>query len=277
VHNSYPREGRSVRRTGDKDFQVQGVTLQLATITGLEAEEELPQILKNLSSFIELHNKGYILFHRSLFDWLSGWDEELDQPQAGDFYISLKRGYEQWATFFWSLYISGQLTYLILRYLPIYLARAQHWDDLSELLSDLKYIEICSSEGLIHNLIKNYLDVLASEDIPDKDRKKIQEFKKFVVNQAHILRKYPQLTIQQAINQPDSTLPSQAGKDFMKITDFSRLWIEWINKPQERNPCILTFTGHSHRVYGCAFSPDGTKCGNQCRDQDLYRTFSLGG
>jgi len=45
------------------------------------------------------------------------------------------------------------------------------------------------------------------------------------------LRKYPQLTIQQAINQPDSTLPSQVGKDILKqlkVTPKIVLRLRWI-------------------------------------------------
>jgi len=133
------------------------------------------------------------------------------------------------------------------------------WEELVKLLTDLKYIETCSKYGVLYSLIRNYSDILASDGIPKKFRKKIQEFKQFVISQAHILRKYPQLTFQQAINQPDIFATSQAGKEINKIGEFSYSYLEWVNKPQFLDPCILTLEGHSKGVSGCAFSPDGTK------------------
>ena len=152
------------------------------------------------------------------------------------------------------------------------LRKAKMWKTLEKNLTDLEFIEAKCTALMIEDLLIDYnrsLDDWPSKDMPDEIGKNINEFKQFVFNQAHILRKYPNLTIQQALNQPDSTLPSEAGKDFIKIHDFSRLWIEWVNKPQERDPCITTFTGHSLEVEGCTFSPDGAKVVSASRDTTL--------
>ena len=147
------------------------------------------------------------------------------------------------------------------------LRKAKMWKNLENILTSLEFIEAKCTAIMTEDLLINYNQSL--DDLPEKYRKSIQEFKQFLTNQAHILRKYPHLTVQQAINQPDNTLLSQAGKDYIKLTDFSQPWIEWINKPQERDPCILTFTGHSRWVYGCAFSPDGTKVLSSSYDKSL--------
>ena len=47
-----------------------------------------------------------------------------------------------------------------------------------KLLSDRDYIKICFNKGEIFNLDKNYLDSLASEDIPEKNKKKIKHWYK---------------------------------------------------------------------------------------------------
>ena len=38
----------------------------------------------------------YAFFHKSLFDWLTGWDIQLDRPFAGSYYVSLKQGNRGW-------------------------------------------------------------------------------------------------------------------------------------------------------------------------------------
>jgi len=152
------------------------------------------------------------------------------------------------------------------------LRKAKMWEKLENYLTNLEFIEAKCTAVMTEDLLIDYnqaLDDLTSKAISDEYRKNIQEFKQFLVNQAYFLREYPHLTVQQAINQPDSTMPSQAGKDFIKLTDFSRPWIEWINKPKERDPWILTFTGHSSEVSGCAFSPDGSRVVSASWDNTL--------
>jgi len=208
-----------------------------------------------LGSFLEISDGKITLFHKSINEWLTS-----DQTDIG-FYISSKKGHKYLANQGWKIYESdiNSLHLYFLTHLPLHLLEIEEWEKIDRLLSDLRYIERCSAEGALHDLIKNYLDILSSKELPNKYKKKLIEFKQFVFNQAHVLRKYPHLTVQQAINQPDSTVPSQAGKDIIKFRTFTQPWMEWKNKPQERDPCILTFTGHSSSVNGCAFSPDGTK------------------
>ena len=65
---------------------------QLAALSGLDPEEEVPLILARLASFLPFRDRTYALFHRSLFEWLTEWDSEQDQPVAGPYHISLKKG-----------------------------------------------------------------------------------------------------------------------------------------------------------------------------------------
>jgi len=218
-----------------------------------------------LGSFLEIIDGKISLFHRSLIEWLTN-----DQTDI-KFFISSKKGHENLANQGWKIYESdiNNLNLYFLTHLPLHLLKLEEWDKIDKLLSDLRYIERCSNEGLLYDLIKSYLDVLSLKDLPNDNRKKIHEFKQFVSNQAYILQKYPHLTVQQAINQPDNNVVSQTGKDFIKLTGFSQPWIEWVNKPQERDPCIFTFTGHSSAVWGCAFSPDGKKVVSASHDKTL--------
>ena len=47
---------------------------QIAAASGLDAEEELPSILSRLASFVPASEGRYAFFHKSLSDWLTGWD-----------------------------------------------------------------------------------------------------------------------------------------------------------------------------------------------------------
>ena len=64
----------------------------IATATGLDPEEQLPLILGRLSSFVPPCEGRYTIFHKSLFDWLTGWDLQHDQPLAGLYHVSLENG-----------------------------------------------------------------------------------------------------------------------------------------------------------------------------------------
>jgi hypothetical protein len=59
---------------------------QIAAVTGLDAEKELPPLLGRLSAFVPVRDGRYSLFHRSLFEWLTGCDTQQDQAFAGPSY-----------------------------------------------------------------------------------------------------------------------------------------------------------------------------------------------
>jgi hypothetical protein len=65
---------------------------QIAAATGLDPEGEFFPLLARLASFVPPCAGRYAFFHRSLFDWLTGWDTQEDRPLAGPYYVSLKKG-----------------------------------------------------------------------------------------------------------------------------------------------------------------------------------------
>ncbi|GAG77589.1 unnamed protein product, partial [marine sediment metagenome] len=156
-----------------------------------------------LGSLLEISDGKITLFHKSIIEWLTS-----DQTDI-KFYISSKKGEENLANQGWKICESdiNNLHLYFLTHLPLHLLKLEEWDKIDKLLSDLRYIERCSAEGLIYDLIKNYSDVISSKELPDKYLKNLEEFKQFIFNQAHILKQYPHLTVQQALNQPDSSLP----------------------------------------------------------------------
>lgn len=234
------------------------------------SEFEIRKSMQKLASYFPERNKCYHVYHKSLKDWLLG-----DVGQDLTYQVDLEGGHRFIARYLQKIYKDRRTDKFMLNNLPQHLLALEEWDDIVELLSDLRHIGSYFREGEAHTLIKNYLDVLSSENMPDMYRKKIEEFKQFVINQAHIFRQYPQLTIQQALNQVDTSIPSQTGKELLELINYSHSWIEWVNKPQERDPCILTLIWHSERPYlskwvsSCKFSPDGSQLIAGSRDYTL--------
>ena len=83
--------------------------------------------------------------------------------------------------------------------------------------------------------------------------KGLSEFADFVRRQAHILSGQPSQVFQKAANEPDAFAPAIAARSQWEAETNKRPWIQWVNKPQHQDPCLMTFPG----VNGCAFSPDG--------------------
>ncbi|MFX1478033.1 MAG: NB-ARC domain-containing protein [Promethearchaeota archaeon] len=234
-------------------------------INGLK-ERDARQLLINLKNLSLLRLEGrspncLVSLHDLQYDFLCTTINDLKELR-----MTLLMAYKEKCPKGWH---TGPNDGYFFQHIGYIMAKLNCWQELVKTLTDFNFIETCSRNGVIHTLINNYSEILASDDLPKKFRRKIDEFKQFLVNQTYNLQKYPYLTIQQAINHPDSTLPSQIGKEIIKLNNFSQSWIEWINKPQKLDPCILTFFGHTDWVWAVDFSPDGTKVISASSDMTL--------
>eukprot|EP01119_Soliformovum_irregulare_P015829 TRINITY_DN4519_c0_g1_i1.p1 TRINITY_DN4519_c0_g1~~TRINITY_DN4519_c0_g1_i1.p1 ORF type:complete len:1529 (-),score=494.33 TRINITY_DN4519_c0_g1_i1:1256-5488(-) len=123
--------------------------------------------------------------------------------------------------------------------LPHHLIKAKMWKVVDQTLCSLTFIETKCTLGLAFDLNGDYVEA-CSEDVNwkggDKERDHVEQFFKFFQANSHILSQNPDLTYQQAINQPDSTSPHVTAAS----TKYTRPYLEWINKPQVEDACRLT-------------------------------------
>ena len=122
---------------------------QLAFATGLDAETELPPILRRLDEFVPLRDGRYQVFHQSLIDWLTH-----ESRRGLPYCVSRRRGHGQLAQRGMEEYRRGarQLSRYALRHLPAHLTGGERWDDLVALLTDLFYLEAKTQAGWVFEL-----------------------------------------------------------------------------------------------------------------------------
>ena len=116
---------------------------QIAAASGLDAEEDLPLALSRLASFVPASEGRYAFFHKSLSDWLTGWDNRQDQPFAGSYHLNLEKGSVRLANWCWAEYQRGSLNIssYSLRHLPAHLHQVGRDEALRNVLSDFNFLQ----------------------------------------------------------------------------------------------------------------------------------------
>ena len=144
---------------------------QLAALSGLDGEGEVPVILARLASFLPFRDRTYVLFHRSLFEWLTEWDSQQDQPVAGPYHISLKRGRSRLADWCFVEYKRDPANAPIycLKHLIAHLHEVGRDDEVKATLLDFNFLEAKFSATDADALIADY-DYLPE----DKDLQLVQ-------------------------------------------------------------------------------------------------------
>ncbi|MFZ2959468.1 MAG: AAA family ATPase [Candidatus Ozemobacteraceae bacterium] len=133
---------------------------------------------------------------------------------------------------------------------------AGRWMEAQVLLSDLDYIRCkCETESAT-DLIADYQRYL--ESAPEKHHTtQIEDFSRFVQSQMHVLKRFPALTTQQALNQPPASAPAKVAHGFDTEKQDAPPTFLWLNRPLFHDPATLTLTDPTRGTRNCAWSHDG--------------------
>jgi WD40 repeat protein len=115
---------------------------ELAAVTGLDPLVRLPPLLGHVASFVPARDGRYALFHKSLHEWLTGWDAQHDQPLAGRYHISVTKGQAQLAEWCWADYHRRRenASRYCLQHLASHLNESSRRADLEQTLSSFDWI-----------------------------------------------------------------------------------------------------------------------------------------
>jgi WD40 repeat protein/serine/threonine protein kinase len=226
---------------------------QIAAATNLDPEDELLRILSRLAPFVPAFEGRYSLFHKSLVDWLTGWDRSRDQPLAGAYHVNLQKGSAQLADWSWAEYQneSSQISTYCLRHLPAHLHQVARSQLLSRVLSDFHFIQAKLEATDASALIADYDYLPAKADL--------QLVQLAIQLSAHVLaRDYRQLG-----SQLIGRLLGTAAPDIqalLKGADENNWpWIRPLTPSltPPGGPLIRTFNGHTAWVHCVALTSDG--------------------
>ena len=227
---------------------------QIAAATDLDPEEELPPILSRLASFVPPSQGRYALFHKSLFDWLTGWDVQQDQPFAAEYHVNLQKGQARLADLCWAEYQRGHsnISPYCIRHLPTHLYQLSRGQHLSIALTDFDFLQAKLEATDASALIADY------EYLPvNADLRLVQLA---IQLSAHVLaRDYPQLAGQLTGRLLGNSTPDiQAvlkGAAETKVCPWLKPLRSSLAPPG--GALIRTLEGHTSWVHAVALTPDG--------------------
>jgi WD40 repeat protein/tRNA A-37 threonylcarbamoyl transferase component Bud32 len=239
---------------------------QLAAITGLDAEAELPPILVRLASFVPAIDGRYAFFHLSLVDWLTSWDTQLDRPVAGLYHVSLKKGHRQLADWCWAAYKRDplKLPLYCLRHLPRHLYQADRIDEARTALLDFNFLQAKLEANDVSEVLTDY-KYLANET----DLRLVQSALRL---SAHVLpRDARQLAGQLTGRLLGSMTP--AINTLLKQAAGKQTW-PWLRPLRPGltppgGPLVAVLEGHKHEVTAVAVMPEGCRAVSGSGDRTL--------
>ena len=229
---------------------------QIAAAAGLDAEEELPPILSRLASFVPASAGRYAFFHKSLFDWLTGWDIRQDQPFAGPYHVNLQKGWIRLANWCWAEYqrSPSNISPYCLRHVAAHLHQVGRDEILWTVLRDFNFLQNKLEATDASALIADY------EYLPEgTDLRLVQ---KTIWLSAHTLtRDHQQLAGQLIGRLLGNSEPNI--QVLLKGAGESKAW-PWLlpltaSLPPPGGPLIRTFEGHTSWVHTVKITPDGRR------------------
>jgi WD40 repeat protein len=229
---------------------------QIAAVTGLDAEKELPPLLGRLAAFLPVREGHYSLFHRSLFEWLTGWDAQQDQSFAGPYHVSLQDGLKRLVDWGWAEYKHGvqNASLYCLRHLVAHLHEADRNDQARTVLLDFHWLQAKLEASDVNALIADY-DYLPED-------KNLQLVQSAIRLSAHVVARDPRLLAGQLIGRllGDTSSEIQALLN-EAVGEKPWLWLRPLmpSLAPANGPLIRTLEGHADGVHAVVVTCDGCR------------------
>ena len=229
---------------------------QIAAAAGLDAEEELPPILSRLASFAPAFEGRYAFFHKSLSDWLTGWDIRQDQPFAGPYHVNLQKGWIRLANWCWAEFQRGaaNISSYCLRHVAAHLHLVGRDHILWTVLKDFDFLQSKLEATDAGALIADYEYLAEGADL--------RLVQSAIRLSAHVLTRdhrqlAGQLTGRLLGNSEPNIQVLLKGAAESKASPWLRPLTPSLAPPG--GPLIRTFTGHTSWVHAVRLTPDGRR------------------
>jgi hypothetical protein len=238
---------------------------QIAAVTGLDAEKELPLLLGHLAAFVPVREGRYSLFHRSLFEWLTGWDTQ-DQPLGGPYHLSLQEGHKRLADWGWVKYGRGvqNASLYCFRHLVAHLHEADRKDQARTVLLDFDFLQA--------KLLATDANALMADYDHFTDEAEFRLIQSGIRLSAHLLARDQRQLAGQLIGRLLGN-PSPEIQTLLKQAAEGKAW-PWL-RPLNRiltapgGSLIRTLEGHTYWVIAVAITPDGRRAVSGSWDNTL--------
>ena len=213
------------------------------------------ELIRALGALFDVREEGILPFHASVVDWL------VDADSSGEYFVSRSGGHRRLAEWGWQEYrrVPATIPPYLLAHLAVHMLSAGRRSDVAVALTDFDVVSACCTAGLIYELILQYDMLLADEGLATADRSEVEAFARFVRTDRHVLEQNPLLLLQQAANRPGESVISAAANRALRSRPTPRPWIRWLNKPETRSACEMTYMGRNGGMTACDCSPDGRR------------------
>jgi WD40 repeat protein len=249
---------------------------ELAAVVGLDADSDLSPILEHLAPLVVQRNKRYNLFHKTLADWLTGWEE--DQRIAREYHISPKRGHKLWADALLQVYSRGPTAWnlAVRRYLPTHLSGAGWYEQLAKVLFDLRFLH-SKARGPGSTIFDVVADFdLAGRHLPHGDAatRAIRLLGDALRKSANVLARDRNQIHEQLFGRLRQGMSPELDKlreGLRQEPGLQKLRARFANLEPAGSPLMQTLTGHEDSVDGALLLPGGTHALSWSRDGTLRR------
>jgi len=149
--------------------------------------------------------------------------------------------------------------------LPFQQTFGNMWNELYHTLTDTEFLEQKNTQFIVYDLLEDYrtaLEMMPQEDGVGKHYSVLHEFSKVLDQASFILKENPELTFSQLYNRLKWKAASNEMLEKRLIIAhdlYKKPWLCLQSRPAQSQELIRTFSGHTHFVNTCAFSPDGRR------------------